>query len=286
MKSLCVVLVNYNNAQDTIECLDSLEQCRSFAALVCLVDNHSKDDSSFWLQQKISSSNLNIKFVQSKVNHGFGAGCNLGIQEGERHQCDYFILLNNDTVVSEGFMENFLGLDPSFYNGIVGSQILDYYSDRNLVSAGIVNKENFLVEFVECVKPQKSKEVDFVSGCFMGIPKEVIQKIGYLSEKFFLYYEDVEYCLRAKKFSIPVVMVPELGVQHKENATVKKESVPYFYYGVRNNAYLVKKYGSYQQKIAFLGVHLKTMILNLPKVKQNWAIIKANCCGFMGIMGR
>ncbi len=179
-----VILVNYCNAQLTLDCIESLNEAGLDSSRVVVVDNASSDDS-LALLQKIKD----IKLIESHINGGFSYGNNLGIEWAMSQGCAGVILLNNDTVVAKDFFEEiFKGSEDKvctskiyFYSGpdIIWHAGKKFFYRRGR-PCGIGNGKKDAPEFpVEMY-------ADCACGCCMKIPRSVLEKFGLLDERYFI----------------------------------------------------------------------------------------------------
>jgi hypothetical protein len=233
--TLCIVIVNYRTPQLTIDCLHSLflEIKNLPSTKVVVVDNNSLDDSISLIQNAIASNNWQewVLLIPSPVNGGFSYGNNLGIRPlmESDHLPQYILLLNPDTIVREGALKalmEFMNDNPTV--GIAGSRLEDFdgspqrsaFRFRTLFSEldsglrlGIISK--ILDKWI--VAPPVSDEncpTDWVAGASMIIRREVFKDIGLLDEGYFMYCEEMDFCLQAKKADWSCWYVPKSRVVH------------------------------------------------------------------------
>ncbi len=227
-----IILVNWNNWQDTLECIRSLANINYANHRIIVIDNGSTDDSF----KRLKRSSPKVKLIRSQENLGFAGGNNVGIRYSLGNKADYVLLLNNDTVVDKDFLEplvQFLETDPKF--GIVGPLIYDYHVKDKLWWAG--GKFDFWLNFHPETEMSQSetKIVTFQSGCAMLIKKEVFEKVGFLDEDYFLYYEDADFCFSAKRVGFSCAVTKKSNIWHKISMSTKGEENPANeYYYVRN----------------------------------------------------
>ncbi len=116
------------------------------------------------------------------------------------------------------------------------------------------------------------RPTDYITGCCLLIKREVIEKIGFLSEDYFLYYEDVDWCLSAKKAGFKSVFVPSARIYHKHSRSTKESSYPYIYYHSRNGLILSSRGGF--KIFAYLisaWIYLKQILKLIIGYKKEWA---------------
>jgi GT2 family glycosyltransferase len=251
-KDVAVIILNWNAYMDTFECLKSLEHLTYTHFHIFLVDNDSKDDSFKKLQQDYEKGkfNLSITFIQTAANLGFAGGNNVGIKAAYNRGYQYFWLLNNDTVVDSNALTPLVDAIKNYEGvGIVGSKIYYYGTKKIWFAGGKVNKWTgktkhigYREEFSK--KHNNTIEVDYITGCSLLFRKELINQLGYMSEDYFLYYEETEYNLKTKMGGWKILFIPESIVYHKvSNSSGGEENIaPYYdYYDLRNSFILIKR---------------------------------------------
>jgi len=240
-----VVIVNYNGAEDSIECVESLLENDHKNIEIIIADNNSGQIQKEKLKAKLSDS-ANLIYLND--NLGFSGGNNVGIKEALKNGADYILLLNNDTIVEKDFLTKLLAASENNVEAGITAPQINYYSEQNLIwsAGGDISKlkgSGFSRHENEADNGQVlSSYVDFVSGCCMLIKKAVFEKIGFLDEKYFLYLEDTDFCLRAINNGFKIYLVAGSKIYHKVNATTSREdsSLP-IYYTSRNRLYFSKK---------------------------------------------
>jgi len=272
MDLISIILVDYNSQEDTRECLESVLQIneRSFRFKVIIVDNASK--KSFTLTKKLDVKK--VELIRSESNLGFTGGNNLAINYAlKNHHPDYILLLNNDTVVDPNFLEEMLKcLKKDVSTGLVGAKTyfykgreyhLDSYQrkDRGNVlwyagaSIDWLNLAAFHrgVDEIDRGQFDDQSETDFVTGCAMLAPVSVIERVGLLSEEYFLYLEDVDYSLRVKNAGYQLKFCPQAIVWHKNaGSSGGAGSFLHQYYQTRNRLFFGWKYGDRKVKLIVL----------------------------------
>lgn len=225
-----IILVNYNNTQDTVTCVESINEIDGELPFIIVVDNCSENIRLLIkLEQEIS----NLKLIENKSNLGFGRANNVGISWAFQHlEFSYLLLLNNDTIIDKDAitaMKMSFDLDP--LNGIVTAKIL-YLNDKNKVwyGGGTINKfrgRPQIIDFNQTATNEganKAKEVSFISGCSMMFSRDSIEKLQGFDDDFFMYCEDLELCMRAIRVGYKLYYQPEAIVYHKVQGSIKKDS--------------------------------------------------------------
>jgi len=244
MKTLAVIILNWNRPDDTIECIESIKYDNSIKIIV--VDNGSTDDSI----NKIKTRFPDIIIVENKTNSGFGEGNNIGIKKAkELYNPNYYFLLNNDTVVKNDTIKlilDFIEINPEA--GIIGPKILNYYSKEKIWSAGGEIKlwkgwvKNRGEGETDTGQYNKTEQVNFISGCAMIVKKEVIETVGYFDKDYFTYFEDADLCIRAIKHGYSILYYYKPEVYHKCSTTCGCEyGELQSYYRLRNRLLFIRK---------------------------------------------
>ncbi len=238
-----LLILHFGGSKVTNQCLKSIQKHKvSFDELI-VIDNSKNFQlgASIFLKEK-------MKVIKNEKNLGYAAGMNKGITYALSKSADYILLLNNDIQFLNNPIPKLVQyLQKNENVGIISSAIefkkkgktcYDVGGMVNLLFGKTKHKE------VGVLSDQKEKVVDYVSGCFMIVKNAVFQKIGLLDERFFLYYEDVDFCLRARKENIKTVVLPIESVYHQLSASVEKDSKKAFYYQTKSAVLFGKKYSS------------------------------------------
>ncbi len=221
MTKIFIVILNFNGGEEVLACLGSLikegkrTNWREYRIL--LVDNGSQDGSIEQIKNlklKMKSDNIKIKIIENEKNLGFAAGCNVGIRYALEHGAQAVMLLNQDTVAVRGFLRPLLENPAEIVSPVIkfkrGQDWVYDYGGR--INWWLGRTEHFETKNQE---PKTESQIDYVSGCAMFIKKPVFDKIGLLDERYFLYFEDVDFCLRAKATGFSVAVEPRSVVVHK-----------------------------------------------------------------------
>lgn len=240
-----IILLNWNQGDLTLACLDSLAKISYANTRIMLVDNGSTDDSL----DRIRAQFPGIEIIENRENLGYSPANNRGIEQALAHGAEYVLLLNNDTVVAPDFLEPLIETAESSPDiGVVSSKI--YYFDepkRIWYGGGYIDWKTGLTAHLQVGKidPDEQdieiEEVSFVSACAMCIRRSVLETVGLLDERFFIYYDDTDWCARITRAGFRCIYVPQSKIWHKVSALMGATSPKTAYYVARNEILFLKK---------------------------------------------
>jgi GT2 family glycosyltransferase len=244
---LAIIIVNWNQRTLTEACLSSVMPQLAKEDHIVLVDNGSKA-----AERPEAKADLQLTMIQSEENLGFTGGNNLGIQWAMDRQFAYLLLLNNDTEIEAGCVEKLLN---SFLNtkhlGAVQPAIY-WMHDKNKPWSlgGTFNKLTGMTRTILQPIPDEPVPREWLTGCAMMIPVEVLKIVGLLDERYFAYYEDVDLSFRIRNAGFQLLLVPQASVYHHAGASGKsrkknKEGYlsPILHtYQIRNHLFLLRRH--------------------------------------------
>jgi GT2 family glycosyltransferase len=246
-KKVGIILLNYKGTKDTFECVGSLEKIEYKNYHIIIVDNHSQDGSYEKLKAEFGDRHT---IIEASDNGGFAKGNNIGIRYALEQGCDYILLLNNDTLVEKDFLNKMVECYERYSDtGIVGPKIL-YEGNRDLIwfCGGEINLKRFYgFHYGEGQKDSeefnKEREITFTTGCTMLISREVIEKVGALPEEYFMYYEDVDFCMKVQEAGYKIYYCPKAAIYHKVSASSGGEASAFaIKWNTRNRLIFMNKY--------------------------------------------
>lgn len=298
MKSqqVSIIILNWNRCSDTLECLESVKKSDYDNYRIIVVDNASTDGS----QEAIEKQFPDAALIKNKENLGFTGGNNAGIRYALEHHTDYVFLLNNDTIVSENMLSELVRAaegDPRV--GIAGPKMYYYSKPKVIWFAGgeldwLEGASHIGMNEVDRGQYDEVREVDFITGCGLLIKRNVIDTVGMLREDFFIYYEDVDLCLRARNAGFKCIYVPSSSIWHKVGATTGKRSAKItemqLYLGTRNKIISVKtNYSLFaylwfllKQTVVFSSAYIAVLIMR-KDFDLLWAYIHGLSDGIRGV---
>jgi GT2 family glycosyltransferase len=243
---LSVVLVNTKPHEFnlTVDCVKSLQRSTFKKFDVIIVDNGFKPNSS----EKLREACPDAVVLAEEKNLGFGGANNVGTEYALSHGADFVLLLNNDTIVKEDTLEILVKTAEGNPDaGVIGAKIY-YYDKPNMIwyAGGKLNVDKALGTHPgmgEEADESKSEcvDTDFVTGCCLLTRREVIAKIGMLDHNYFIYLEDSDYSLRARRAGYRVLYQPKAVLYHRVSSSTGLDSPGYIYFNLRNKIFFLRK---------------------------------------------
>jgi GT2 family glycosyltransferase len=236
-----IIILNYNCGKYIERCLDAVKTILYPNLEVVVVDNASSDGSVALVKEKYPSFEL----IESPKNVGFAAGNNLGIVKAKG---DYLLLLNPDTEIDSSCVRNLVKvLNDDDQIDVCGAKILLLDNKKVLQHAGGeysligISIDRGMCEF-DKGQYDRVEEVTFVCGAAMMFRRTIISEIGLLDPTFFVYHEDVDFCIRTWFHGGKVVYVPTAVVYHKSGYLTdlaRRQNTPIIVFHKHKNTFLI-----------------------------------------------
>ncbi len=289
---LSIVIVNYNTGKLLGSCLESVYAGANGTPFdIWVVDNNSRDDSV----EIVKSRFPNVRLIENTSNLGFSRANNKVIAQS---QSEYILLLNPDTVIVDDAIERmvkFMNANPNV--GISGCRVLN--TDRTLQLAcrrsiptpkvafyrltglsRLFPRHKTLAKYnLTYQDPNQTHEVDAVSGAFLLIRRKAVEDIGLLDERFFMYGEELDWCLRAKRAGWAVMYHPEAEIIHYKGESAKynsRKAAFEFYRAMYlfHKKHFAQQYSPVTNFAIYAGIVLKAMLswrkfFSLTKIKSS-----------------
>ena len=278
------ITVNYNQTELTLELIESIKRYVTLPYEIIVVDNYSKKSP----KQEINRNYPDVRVIVSGVNRGFAGGNNLGIEVSSGQ---YLFFINNDAVVTKGAVEIILATFENPKIGVVSPLICYYPTSAQEVEedviqyAGATNVNPFTGRNTIIGERQRdqnqyrqSKPTFYAHGAAMVVKRTVLEEVGLMSEAYFLYYEELDWCERIRKGGYTIVCQPKAKIYHKESVSVGKTNPLKTYYLNRNRILFMKKN---RRKSQFLIFTLFLFFIAIPKnaikyiLQREWAHLSA-----------
>ena len=221
MPPVTLIIVAWNQLEKTLNCLKTVAVLDYPDFRVLLVDNGSEPP----LAPAISARFPNVTMLRLPANQGFAGGYNAGLRRALESDSRYFLLLNNDTLLRPDVLTKLVAeIERSADIGLVTAKIY-YAADPQRIWTVGANLNVFLdlkdggAGQIDTGQWDDPRDIDFAPFCALLIRRDVIEEVGLLDETFFLYYEDMDYCRRAKAAGWRVRLCPAAHVLHDVSAS-------------------------------------------------------------------
>jgi O-antigen biosynthesis protein len=296
---LSVIIVNYNVRHFLENALNSIiKALHKIESEIIVVDNASDDGSVEMLREKFPD----VQLVINPVNLGFAAGNNIALRIA---QGEYLTLLNPDTVVQEDTFTSLMAyLNNNKNVGVVGCKILNPDGTLQLACrrsfptpwtaftkvvglASLFPDSKLFGQYnLTYLNPEKSYEVDAVSGSFMFMRKVVYEQVGGLDESYFMYGEDLDWCYRIQKAGWKIYYLPETQIIHYKGESTRRSNIDELKMFYDAMHIFVKKHLNYSvliNSILRLGIFLKWLTVSFTKLLRllilpisDWVLITSS----------
>lgn len=231
-----IISVHFANLFKTIHLINRFKQYHLLSKII-IVNNSHKENGD-----KIIKRFQKITVINNKKNLGYGAAINKAIlfTFKKKEIVDWFLILNNDLDFKKNIINELVNFAQKNNIDLLSPKILDE-KGRIWFAGGEIDNNRFTAGHTQ-------GKLDYLSGCCLLIKNEVIKKIGLFDEKYFLYYEDVDFCWRAKKAGFKLGIAQDLVVIHHTKKTTNQKEIME-YYLARNHLIFVKKFAPLRVKI-------------------------------------
>ena len=249
--------MNYKNLTDTVACLASLRNITYSNYRIVVVDNDSQDGS----YESLKEHEKDCHIIQSGENRGYAAGNNIGIRYALEQGADYVCILNNDVEAEPDFLTKLVRyMESAPEVGMTGPVVYEFAERDRIQSAGFSicvgrgSTEPLLQGKTRtAISREKTAECcDGLSGTCLLVKREVLEKAGLIPETYFLFFEEMEWCLTIRKNGYKLATVLTAAVYHKGSATLKKTGTLSRYYMARNQVLFVRRNGTALDLCTFL----------------------------------
>lgn len=218
---VAVAVLNFNGADDTLACLESISTLQVAPGKIHVVDNASEDDSAGRIRQAFPL----VKVSLNASNLGFGAGLNALMETLVGGGCEWIWLLNNDTRVEPGTLEALLAKARAHPDtGAIGACIVDMEAPDEVQTWGGGRIGWWRGHSRHFTAPVSDRRLDYLTGASLLLRTQALRRIGLFDPRFFLYWEDVDLCLRLKQAGWKLTVAPEAVVRHRLSGSTGEAS--------------------------------------------------------------
>lgn len=263
--TVVVVILNWNGRDDTLACLASATAIIYPNFRVIVVDNGSADDSV----AAIRAAFPEIEVIATGRNLGFAGGNNVGIKRSLEIGSDYVLLLNNDAEVDPGILDAFVAAARQFPDAGVFSGKIYFHAEPSRIwyagaqwNSGASRFDQIGEGMVDDgVSYSNPRETDYACGCAFFVPAGRLREVGLLDEDYFLYFEETDWCYRARKAGHPSVFVPDARVWHKVSVSFGGEGSPLaLYFITRNRLLWARRHVSLSRRLRVHAEIIRSLI--------------------------
>lgn len=252
------ISLNWNGKNDTIECVEALKRMNYPNYYIVIVDNGSIDGSVAALKEKFPD----IIIIENGNNLGYADGFNNGLKFAFENGADYFLIVNNDTVIdSEALINLVKTAEMDERIGFVSGKVYWHDKPDTLQTIGRMSHPVTLVDGphvgsgeVDRGQYDKIQDFDFIDDVFLLARREVYKSVGGYDSHFFLYYEETDWCARVRKAGFKIRYTPYAKIWHKGNIGGPDGdlSPKRHYYLCRNQIIFMKRNASPSQFLRFM----------------------------------
>ncbi len=238
------VVLNTNRCQDTLACLASLSASTYGNHQVVVLDNASTDSSVAAIQAAYPA----VRVIGLSENRGYAGNNNAGIRHALALGADWVLVLNEDTLLDRHCLERLVAAGEAGARiGIVGPLVYHHDEPQVIQSAGGRLDRRWQASHAAQNQPdtgqlQGPQTVDWLTGCAILVRRALIDEIGLLDERFYYYWEEVDWCLRARQAGWGLRLVPEAKLWHKGVQRRYRPGANVAYYNTRNRFLLLAKH--------------------------------------------
>jgi GT2 family glycosyltransferase len=250
---LTLVIVSYNSYSDIIGLLDSLKQQKRQADQIIIVDNCSPNWD--WERLEDFSTEWNYVYIGTWGNQWFAHGCNIGIQHAKTLGATHIGLVNPDTLfVYDDILSQIVEAFSSLAYGIIGTYILSAWTHKiefggaDMVPGIFYPKVRKLGDvYSEKNNTVKITPTDYTTGSSLFFSLELYENIGPIDESYFLYFEETDWCFRARSMGYQIGIISSTALDHKTSQSVGFRSSLYTKYMIRNYAKFALRYARWYE---------------------------------------
>ncbi|MDO8269516.1 MAG: glycosyltransferase family 2 protein [Candidatus Levybacteria bacterium] len=278
MQKIIISILHYNSNRDTLACLASLmdSNLNGLEIKTYVLDNASRET----LDIDVSTyKKIGLSIIKSKINLGFTGGHNLVYKNTKDVSYDFFLLLNNDSIVDSNLLQEMVKAGHEKKVGAVVPKIyftkgMEFHKNRYSESdmgkvfwyaGGKLDWDHVMsihrgVDEVDVGQFDKQEEIDFATGACLLIKKEVLNKIGLFDRRYFLYYEDADLSVRIRKADFEIMYCPHAVAWHNNAGSSGSGSELHDYYLTRNRMLFGIKFAPIRTKFALIRESFRLLL--------------------------
>lgn len=225
-KKVIVITINYNQAQMTIECVNSVLESIYDNFQIFLIDNGSEENDYFKLV-KAYNQESKVDILRLENNCGYVGGVNHGLKNASELNPDYFLIMNNDTIIDKSAITALVDIGGEYnQNAIISGKVYHFNKPNKLqYIGGSLQDRRYLKMYnpgqheIDRGQYDSIEERDMLDDIMWLLPRKIFNSIGYYSTYFFLYGEQADYARRAIKNGYKLIYTPKAKIWHKGSIT-------------------------------------------------------------------
>lgn len=281
-----VIIVAWNQLEKTLSCLETVAALDYSGTHILLVDNGSTPPLSAVVAEHFPS----VKVLRLESNLGFAGGYNAGLRHALQGEANLFLLLNNDTIVAPNALSHLVTEAVSAADiGLVTAKIY-YASDPQRIWT-VGNNLNVFLDITDGGDKQLDtgqwndlRDIDFAPFCGIIIKREVLEQVGFIDEDFFLYYEDMDFCRRARQAGYRIRLQPAAHIWHDVSASSGGQDSPLKRYWIaQSSGRYFRKHGHGPRMLAIVPFRTASalkMTAGLAR-RGRWQALRAHWAGLV-----
>ena len=214
---VAAVVLNWRGADDTLACLKSLHELERRPDTICVIDNASDDDSV----ARIQAAYPNVERMVNARNEGYGRGHNPTLQRLLSEGYTWLWLVNNDAEVRSDCLNHLLEharQHPAA--GAIGAMIYEHDRHDQLQAWGGGRVDWRLGRSFQCLEPVEDARLDYITGACLFLRADALQQIGLFDPAFFMYWEDVDLCIRLRQAGWSLSVATQAHVLHRSSSSL------------------------------------------------------------------
>ena len=274
-----IITLNWNGGNDTIECVESLKRLNYPNYHIVVVDNGSTDGSV----SAFKAQYPDLTVIENGRNLGYAEGFNIGMRYAAQKGADYFLILNNDTVIDRDALKEMVCVAEGDYQiGFVTGKVYFHDDPQRIQTVGkyqdpisLVRGGNVGNNEIDEGQYDEVREYNFVDDVFLLVKRSVFEKVGGYDPAFFLMFEESDWCARIHRAGFKILYTPKAKIWHKGNKEPgNKRSPIHQFYLARNQIPFVFRNASRRHFRRFLV----TLLFSYKwpwAPRQSWRLLKA-----------
>ncbi|MEG4455094.1 tetratricopeptide repeat protein [Microcoleus sp. N9_A1] len=272
---VAILILNYNCTEDVVKLIVSIEQSQFQQFQICIVDNQSPNID---LNELVSLFNKHT-IIRTSKNLGYAGGNNVGIQYVKQFGFDFVWILNPDTIVKPDTLASLVRAAETHKDISIYGSVICWTQNPEIVwfGGGVVKLSNQEFQTYHLYNgqhknliPDQIYDVDYVTGASIFCRTKIFDEVGLIPERYFLYFEETDWCLRAREKGHRIAIIPSSQLYHSKKSQVGVLPTKiYFYYYIRGSVLFMLKYFSQNHSLIESSIQNKFIQPWLEKIGKS-----------------